>query len=148
MVALSLYKGNLHRVPEAPRRWLLPTPKISLKDFRILLRRRSRALSRLLTTTTPPDAVTAATTTTTTTYNPNPKTESNSNSQDEVPSLVPVKAEKEEEVQGENGKLSEQLVDASDVVVEPKLEVLENGEKLEVSVNPPRFEVLKFTCNY
>uniref|UniRef100_A0A1S3Y802 Uncharacterized protein n=1 Tax=Nicotiana tabacum TaxID=4097 RepID=A0A1S3Y802_TOBAC len=140
MVALSLYKGNLHRVPEAPRRWLMPTPKISLKDFRILLRRRSRALSRLLTTTTPPDAVTAATTTTTTTYNPNPKTESNSNSQDEVPSLVPVKAEKEEEVQGENGKLSEQLVDASDVVVEPKLEVLENGEKLEVSVNPPRFE--------
>lgn len=62
--------------------------------------------------------------------------------------MVPVKAEKEEEVQGENGKLSEQLVDASDVVVEPKLEVLENGEKLEVSVNPPRFEVLKFTCNY
>nr|XP_009757110.1 PREDICTED: uncharacterized protein LOC104210016 isoform X2 [Nicotiana sylvestris] len=142
MVALSLYKGNLHRVPEAPRRWLLPTPKISLKDFRILLRRRSRALSRLLTTTTPPDAVTAAATTTTTTYNPNPKTESNSNPHDEVPALVPVKAEKEEEVQGDNGKLSEQLINASDVVVDPKLEVFENGEKLEVPVNPSRFEIL------
>lgn len=57
MVAISLYRGNLHRVPDVPRQWLTPTPKISLKDFKILLNRRSRALSRLhsttLTTSTP-----------------------------------------------------------------------------------------------
>ncbi|KAL3639548.1 hypothetical protein CASFOL_017455 [Castilleja foliolosa] len=47
MVAISLYKGNLHKVPDVPRRWLSPAPKISLKDFKILLRRRSRALDRL-----------------------------------------------------------------------------------------------------
>ncbi|PSR95838.1 Sal-like protein [Actinidia chinensis var. chinensis] len=52
MVAISLYRGNLHRVPDVPRRWLMPTPKISLKDFRILLNRRSRALSRLHSSTT------------------------------------------------------------------------------------------------
>ncbi|KAI9086538.1 hypothetical protein K1719_031622 [Acacia pycnantha] len=52
MVAISLYRGNLHRVPDVPRRWLLPGPKISLKDFKFLLRRRSKALSRLCTTTT------------------------------------------------------------------------------------------------
>ncbi|KAJ8559890.1 hypothetical protein K7X08_003948 [Anisodus acutangulus] len=123
MVAISLYKGNLHRAPEAPRQWLMPTPKISLKDFKVLLRRRSRALSRLLT---PPDA-----TALTTTSNSNPKNDSKSNSkpEDEVPVLVPVKADKEEK-----------LVDSSVVVVEPKLEVLENGEKLEIPGNPPCFE--------
>ncbi|KAM0979679.1 hypothetical protein ACFX13_015778 [Malus domestica] len=47
MVAISLYRGNLHRVPDVPRRWLMPTPKISLKDFKSLLTRRSVALSRL-----------------------------------------------------------------------------------------------------
>ncbi|KAL3640639.1 hypothetical protein CASFOL_015607 [Castilleja foliolosa] len=48
MVAISLYKGNLHKVPDVPRRWTIPPPKISPKNFRILLLRRSRALSRLL----------------------------------------------------------------------------------------------------
>ncbi|CAJ1975228.1 unnamed protein product [Sphenostylis stenocarpa] len=47
MVAISLYRGNLHRVPEVPRRWPMPAPKISLKDFKYLLARRSKALSRL-----------------------------------------------------------------------------------------------------
>ncbi|XP_073295367.1 uncharacterized protein [Primulina huaijiensis] len=47
MVAISLYKGNLHKVPDVPRRWPRPTPNISLKDFKILLRRRSRALARI-----------------------------------------------------------------------------------------------------
>ncbi|KAI8528971.1 hypothetical protein RHMOL_Rhmol12G0189900 [Rhododendron molle] len=47
MVAISLYRGNLHRVPNVQRKWLIPTPTISLKDFRILLNRRSRALARL-----------------------------------------------------------------------------------------------------
>lgn len=62
MVAISLYRGNLHRVPDVPRRWLMPNPQISLKDFRVLLTRRSRALSRLHSSTT----------TATTTSNPNP----------------------------------------------------------------------------
>ncbi|KAK7304575.1 hypothetical protein VNO77_42457 [Canavalia gladiata] len=52
MVAISLYRGNLHRVPDVPRRWLMPNPKISLKDFKSLLARRSKALSRLHATTT------------------------------------------------------------------------------------------------
>ncbi|MBA0568535.1 hypothetical protein Golob_006027 [Gossypium lobatum] len=47
MVAISLYRGNLHRAPEVSRRWLMPTPKISLRDFKSLLHRRDRALSRL-----------------------------------------------------------------------------------------------------
>ncbi|MCD7448200.1 hypothetical protein HAX54_039555 [Datura stramonium] len=144
MVAISLYKGNLHRASEAPRRWVMPTPKISIKDFRVLLRRRSRALSRLHT---PPDAVTAPTTTTTTTTttnnnnpNPNLKTDSKSKPEDEVPFLVPVKEVNEEDVPAENGKFSEKLVDSSDVVVESKLEVLVNDEKLETPVNPPCVE--------
>ncbi|PIM99175.1 hypothetical protein CDL12_28332 [Handroanthus impetiginosus] len=52
MVAISLYKGNLHKVPDVPHRWPRPTPTISLKDFKILLRRRARALSRLRPSTT------------------------------------------------------------------------------------------------
>ncbi|CAL1367981.1 unnamed protein product [Linum trigynum] len=47
MVAISLYRGNLHRVPDAPRRWLMPTRSLSLRDFKSLLARRSRALSHL-----------------------------------------------------------------------------------------------------
>lgn len=51
MVAISLYRGNLHRVPDVPRRWLMPTRKISLKDFKSLLHRRSQALTRLRSST-------------------------------------------------------------------------------------------------
>ncbi|KAF5730109.1 hypothetical protein HS088_TW20G00479 [Tripterygium wilfordii] len=51
MVAISLYRGNLHRVPDVPRRWLMPNPKISLKNFKFLLQRRSTALSRLRSNT-------------------------------------------------------------------------------------------------
>ncbi|XP_049411208.1 uncharacterized protein LOC125874371 isoform X2 [Solanum stenotomum] len=128
MVALSLYKGNLHRVPETPRRWLMPTPKISLKDFRCLLRRRSRALSRL---PTPPDV--SPTTATASNPNPNLKTDTKSKPEEEVPVSVPVKTEKEEEdVRVENVEVPEKLVDSSAVVVEPKLEVLENDQKLLV----------------
>ncbi|KAL8042136.1 hypothetical protein ABFX02_09G031600 [Erythranthe guttata] len=47
MVAISLYKGNLHKVPDVPRSWPCPSPTISPKDFKNLLRRRARALSRL-----------------------------------------------------------------------------------------------------
>lgn len=47
MVAISLYRGNLHRVPDVPRRWLMPSPKITIRDFKSLLHRRSKAMSRL-----------------------------------------------------------------------------------------------------
>lgn len=76
MVAISLYRGNLHRVPDVPRRWLMPNPKISLKDFRLLLLRRSKALSLLR------DATTSS--------NPNPS--SPSKAQFETPTTVNVSA--------------------------------------------------------
>ncbi|RWW25688.1 hypothetical protein GW17_00009957 [Ensete ventricosum] len=47
MVAISLYRGNLHRVPDVPRRWTSPPHAISLIQFKILIRKRSEALSRL-----------------------------------------------------------------------------------------------------
>lgn len=68
MVAISLYRGNLHRVPDVPRRWLMPNPQISLKDFRVLLNRRSRALSRQRSFS----SSSAAAITTTTNFKPNP----------------------------------------------------------------------------
>ncbi|KAK6924927.1 hypothetical protein RJ641_009253 [Dillenia turbinata] len=53
MVAISLYRGNLHRVPDVPRRWLMPNHSFSLKTFRSLLHRRSKALSLIATTSSP-----------------------------------------------------------------------------------------------
>ncbi|KAF3322045.1 hypothetical protein FCM35_KLT13186 [Carex littledalei] len=47
MVAIALYRGNLHRVPNTPRRWPPPSRSLSSSQFRSLLRRRSLALSRL-----------------------------------------------------------------------------------------------------
>ncbi|KAJ9163677.1 hypothetical protein P3X46_023319 [Hevea brasiliensis] len=69
MVAISLYRGNLHRVPDVPRRWPMPVRKISLKDFKSLLHRRSKALSRLRSST---NAIA-------TTSNHNPKTDPKEN---------------------------------------------------------------------
>ncbi|KAI4326666.1 hypothetical protein MLD38_031954 [Melastoma candidum] len=45
MVAISLYRGNLHRVPDVPRRWIMPNRGLSMKSFKTLLNRRSRALT-------------------------------------------------------------------------------------------------------
>ncbi|KAK9277825.1 hypothetical protein L1049_027381 [Liquidambar formosana] len=73
MVAISLYRGNLHRVPDVPRRWLMPTHRISLKDFKSLLTRRLKALSRLRSTTTA-----IITTDVKPNLNPNPKPSPNS----------------------------------------------------------------------
>ncbi|KAH7528532.1 hypothetical protein FEM48_Zijuj05G0082100 [Ziziphus jujuba var. spinosa] len=72
MVAISLYRGNLHRVPDVPRRWLMPNPQISLKDFRVLLTRRSRALSRIRSSSSSAAPSTATITTTISNPNPNP----------------------------------------------------------------------------
>ncbi|KAJ4961479.1 hypothetical protein NE237_021389 [Protea cynaroides] len=69
MVAISLYRGNLHRVPDVPRRWLTPAPRISLKDFRSLIRKRTKALSRLSAAT---GFVVDATTSSDAIPNPNP----------------------------------------------------------------------------
>lgn len=67
MVAISLYRGNLHRIPgDVARRWLMPTPSISIKDFRSLLCRRSKALSLL------PSASSLSTATITVVSNPKP----------------------------------------------------------------------------
>ncbi|KAF5191154.1 Dynein light chain [Thalictrum thalictroides] len=71
MVAISLYRGNLHRVPDIPRQWLMPNHTISLKDFKYLIRKREKALSRLIPTIT---------TTIATTSNPNP----NSNAEQQL----------------------------------------------------------------
>ncbi|XP_050223770.1 uncharacterized protein LOC126673605 [Mercurialis annua] len=68
MVSISLYRGNLHRVPDLPRRWLMPARKISLKEFKSLLNRRTKALSRLRS----PAATTAVATTSHHNPNPNP----------------------------------------------------------------------------
>lgn len=72
MVAISLYRGNLHRVPDIPRRWLMPTHNISIKDFKSLLHRRSKALSRLRTPTSSSPAKLS------TSPNPNPNPNTNS----------------------------------------------------------------------
>lgn len=47
MVAISLYRGNLHRVPDAPRRWPMPPRSLTLEQFRILSRKRGEALARV-----------------------------------------------------------------------------------------------------
>ncbi|KAK3006799.1 hypothetical protein RJ639_015760 [Escallonia herrerae] len=115
MVAISLYRGNLHRVPDVPRQWPMPAPKISLKDFKLLLRRRSRALSRLRP---------AADTVATTSKNPNPNPEEEGPAHDS-PLLGPPKAEKIQEQVGKEGCLEEEAKpelkrsDGGDCLVKP-----------------------------
>ncbi|KAF8052343.1 hypothetical protein N665_1570s0004 [Sinapis alba] len=47
MVAISMYRGNLHKVPDVPRRWTMPDRNLSYEQFKSLLHRRKRALSHL-----------------------------------------------------------------------------------------------------
>lgn len=47
MVAISLYRGKLHKAPDVPRKWKMPPQKMSLKEFRTLLERRNKALARI-----------------------------------------------------------------------------------------------------
>uniref|UniRef100_A0ACD6A3X4 Uncharacterized protein n=1 Tax=Avena sativa TaxID=4498 RepID=A0ACD6A3X4_AVESA len=48
MVAISMYRGNLHRAgDDAARHWQVPPPTLSVSRFRRLLRSRSLAVSRL-----------------------------------------------------------------------------------------------------
>ncbi|XP_043726202.1 uncharacterized protein LOC122672779 [Telopea speciosissima] len=83
MVAISFYRGNLHRVPDVPRRWLMPTSRISLKDFRILIGKRTKALSRFSTVTTATTAAVEATTSSDPNPSPNPNPCSNPDSKQE-----------------------------------------------------------------
>ncbi|KFK34089.1 hypothetical protein AALP_AA5G100800 [Arabis alpina] len=53
MVAISMYRGNLHKVPDVPRRWRMPEHNLSFKEFKSLLHRRKRALSRISLTSNP-----------------------------------------------------------------------------------------------
>lgn len=46
MVAISLYRGNLHRHSDVPSRWPMPPRAISLTQFRDLLHKRDLAISR------------------------------------------------------------------------------------------------------
>ncbi|XP_020589346.1 LOW QUALITY PROTEIN: uncharacterized protein LOC110030775 [Phalaenopsis equestris] len=46
MGALYLYRGNLHRVSDIPRRWPMPPRAISLPQFRQLLRKRNLAIAQ------------------------------------------------------------------------------------------------------
>jgi hypothetical protein len=36
MVVISFYRGNLHKVPDTTRRWPIPKPSISLRNFKQL----------------------------------------------------------------------------------------------------------------
>lgn len=47
MVAISLYRGNLHKPPDKTRRWTIPRFSIPRKEFCALHCRRSKALSLL-----------------------------------------------------------------------------------------------------
>lgn len=108
MVAISLYRGNLHRAPDVPRRWLMPNPKISLKDFKTLLARRSKALSKTTTTkNTSPKS---------TSSNPNPNS-------GEGPSTTTVQQQQQfKELEIVDLK---KPLDASDSLIDSKNDVLE-----------------------
>ncbi|KAI3961755.1 hypothetical protein MKW92_051574 [Papaver armeniacum] len=69
MVAISLYRGNLHKAPDAPRKWLMPRRNISLKDFRILSQKRDKILSSIVAST---KVTSAPTTAIVSVPNPNP----------------------------------------------------------------------------
>ena len=57
MVAISLYRGNLHRVSDAPRRWPMPPRAITLDQFRVLSRKRDEALARLAAAQKTPNSI-------------------------------------------------------------------------------------------
>lgn len=109
MVAISLYRGNLHRVPDVPRQWLMPRQNISLKEFKLLLKRRSKALSR-----------TAPATSSNPNPNPNPEDRANNDITDaDKNEASPVDPEsKKGEVENNGEGCSSLKVDASVVVAE------------------------------
>ncbi|XP_019429387.1 PREDICTED: uncharacterized protein LOC109336985 isoform X2 [Lupinus angustifolius] len=118
MVAISLYRGNLHRTPDVPRRWLMPNPKITLKDFKSLLARRSKALSRLNATTPNPNP------------NPDPANVSARFNLDPAPPVTnhgegPSRKPEEEEEESLKEMDSKKPVEGSDLFIDSKNDDLE-----------------------
>ncbi|GJV11665.1 hypothetical protein Tco_1353206, partial [Tanacetum coccineum] len=122
MVAIAIYKGNLHRktttnneTQEEIREWIMPVRTISPKDFKTLIHRRNKALStrgkRLRNPK--PDPY----------YNPNPNSYNDNGSN----------KEKQEE---EKGQLCEDVVvnDVNEKVVDQQLLIENGGELVAVTV--------------
>ncbi|XP_022737397.1 uncharacterized protein LOC111290378 [Durio zibethinus] len=141
MVAISLYRGNLHRAPDIPRRWLMPTPNISLRDFKSLLHRRNKALFRLRSTSS-------------SSPNPNPNSEPNPDLkphvQSPMPNGLPIQPKLEAQVEPEPPKdlktgpppaeVKVEVVggfDRGDCSFKPEDEQPEKDENLQVDEKPP-----------
>ncbi|RID58414.1 hypothetical protein BRARA_F01718 [Brassica rapa] len=105
MVAISMYRGNLHKVPDVPRRWTMPDRNLSFKDFKSLLHRRKRALSRLSPNSNP---------------NPNPshnvKSEQATDRKDAIPSERPGSSGKQKLVEVKREEVSGNQVREEDNV--------------------------------
>ncbi|XWS37416.1 hypothetical protein CRYUN_Cryun19dG0041100 [Craigia yunnanensis] len=138
MVAISLYRGNLHRAPGIPRRWLMPTPKISLKDFNSLLHRRNKALSCLLFSSP------------TSNPNPIPDLKPQTQSQSPKPSGPPIEPKLEAQVESEPpedlktrsppAKDKVEVVggsDSEDCLMKPEDEQTKKDDNLQVDEKPP-----------
>ncbi|XP_052176249.1 uncharacterized protein LOC127790686 [Diospyros lotus] len=112
---IYLYRGNLHQVPDQPREWPMPPRTVSLRDFRILTRRRDAALARLRSDSSDLD--------------PNPNTNHAANQEEEVDAKE--NKPTEEETHGgdacnrktlDGGDLSPKSVDGSDAFQDVKPE--------------------------
>ncbi|XP_022768042.1 uncharacterized protein LOC111312229 [Durio zibethinus] len=131
MVAISLYRGNLHRAPDIPRRWLMPTPKISLKDFKTLLHCRNKALSRLRSSSS--------------SSNPNPNPDLKPQVQSPMPNGLPIVPKLKAQVESERpedlktGPPPVEVVGGSDggaCLMNPEDEQTEKDDNLQVGEKP------------
>ncbi|CAA3026457.1 Hypothetical predicted protein [Olea europaea subsp. europaea] len=144
MVAISLYKGNLHKISDVPHRWPMPARKLSLRDFKILHRRRLNALSLLQSASTPAADIA-------TTSNPNPGIGPSDDAKDDNKrdSGFEVKLDRLELDEGQimekrkdlkevrDEKVLENLIKDSDALAEEKNgDNVENVDKAMVLVNP------------
>lgn len=93
MVAIALYRGNLHRVPNTPRRWPPPPRTLSAAQFKALLRRRSHALSRLSASASPPPS--------------HERQEEKEDEKEREEKPVPVLKEQQQQEQEEEGELAD-----------------------------------------
>ncbi|KAI3977969.1 hypothetical protein MKX01_032346 [Papaver californicum] len=108
MVSISLYRGNLHKTPDAPRKWLMPRRNISLRDFRLLSQKRDKTLSSIVASTKSPTANTPPVVS-------NPNLDTNPN-----PNLCPEPPQQGEGV-GDSGDSKNKLVSVTEICL-PQLE--------------------------
>ncbi|KAI3926532.1 hypothetical protein MKX01_011428 [Papaver californicum] len=113
MVAISLYRGNLHKAPDAPRKWLMPRRSISLRDFRHLSQKRDKTLSSIVASTKSPTTITPPVVS-------NPNLDTNPN-----PNLCPEPPQQGEGV-GDSGGSKTKLVSVTEICLPP----LEENENL------------------